>query len=382
MIEPLSNLANMLHRAGVIGEEEAAAASSRARDRGGSVVASLVELGLAKEGQLVGFVQSKLMIPQVTPGILSVLERPAIDAIDRETAWRHEILPVSVDDVGNLTLAMADPTDLAAVDAVVSRTHAYVIRAVAPRTALLRALNRFYGPPPAPVEVDATGHRTPPPGGTDPGSPVVLPDPRPAPSDSIAGTIESPMESAPPRRGTPSRPLPLIDDFAPLSAAAFGRVLPKLVEAADRDEITTVLLEFLAEGFDRVILFVNTQGMLRGRDCRGEDLMIEAVRQVRIPMSGPSTFSQVVDTGTPYFGRWRTDNKIDAMFGTAMGSIQGNVLVLPVKLGVRVPLLVFASNTPHPVDPRSLNELVDGVAGALERLILARKSRELPKIEG
>lgn len=187
---------------------------------------------------------------------------------------------------------------------------------------------------------------------------------------------------APPLRGTPSRPLPLVADPAPLSAAAFGRVLPKLVEAANRDEITTVLLEFLAEGFDRVILFVHTQGMLRGRDCRGEDLMTEAVRQVRIPMSGPSTFSQVVDTGTPYFGPWRTENKIDAMFAEALGSIRGNVLVLPVKLGVRVPLLVFASNTPHPVDPRSLNELVDGVAGALERLILARKSRELPKIEG
>lgn len=348
----------MLHRAGMIGEDQAARAAGRARERGGSVVASLIELGLAKEGQLVGFVQSKLMIPQVSPGILAVLEQPAVDGIDRETAWRHEVLPVSVDDVGNLTVAMSDPTDVAAVDAVVECTRAYVIRAVAPRTALLRALNRFYGPPPKPVEVHAA-----------------------APARSGVPPVRANPSTVPPVRSSSTAP-PVAGDPAPLSAAAFGRVLPRLVEATDRDEITQVLLDFLSEGFSRVLLFIHTQGMLRGRDCRGTDLMVDAVRQVRIPMSGPSTFADVVETGRPHFGPWPEDKRINTMFAKAMGGVRGNVLVLPVKLGERVPLLVFASNTPHPVDPRSLTELVDGVANALERLIRARKSRDnLPAVE-
>ncbi|MBL4684176.1 MAG: hypothetical protein JKY37_06280 [Nannocystaceae bacterium] len=186
-------------------------------------------------------------------------------------------------------------------------------------------------------------------------------------------------ETAPP-------PGPAVDleeeDMTPLSAAAFSRVLPRLNEAENRDEITTLLLSFLGEGFGRVVLFVHTQGMLRGRDCRGEDLLVDAVRQVRIPMSGPSTFAAVIDSGVPHFGPWPQGSRVNELFAAAMGGIRGNVLVLPVRLGVRVPLIVFAANTPHPVDPRSLAELVDGVSGALERLIRARKSQDnLPAVD-
>ncbi|MEM6996974.1 MAG: hypothetical protein AAF721_41105, partial [Myxococcota bacterium] len=180
----------------------------------------------------------------------------------------------------------------------------------------------------------------------------------------------------------PRTPLPSVVESAPLSAAAFGSVLPRLVEATNRDEITTVLLDFLAEGFGQVVLFVHTQGTLRGRDCRGETLVADAVRQVRIPMSGPSTFASVIESGRPHFGPWPAAGRINSMFAQAMGGIRGNVLVLPVRLGGRVPLIVFAANTPHPVDPRSLSELVDAVSSALERLILARKTRDnLPKVE-
>ena len=85
-----------------------------------------------------------------------------------------------------------------------------------------------------------------------------------------------------------------------------------------------------------------------------------------LTFSGPTADVLMTVLQTPF----------NARFGEAMDGIRGNVLVLPVKLGDRVPVLVFASGTPHPVDPRSLNQLVDGVAAALERLILRRKSRD------
>lgn len=443
----------MLQRAGLLAEEDASRAVARAQQRGAGMAAVLVELGLAGEDQLVGFLQSKLMIPQVSSSILSALERPASEEVGADVAWRHELLPVSVDDVGNMTLAMSDPTDVPAIDAVVDRTRAYIVRAVAPRTALLRALHRFYGPNPNAeaerrVRVQAgtlggndpsawpqAGDASPPndavttavvtPAGTTeppgaprevydsgvnvavrPGSDAPAPDPSTIDPHSPPRRVAPPGEAPPVRTGVTAPPDPrpdpmpprtpdpapdpapqpmadppltpnlVDDDTPPLSASAFGRVIPRLVESHDRDEITQVLMEFLAEGFSRVIMFVNLQGTLRGRDARGDDMLVEAVRQVRIPTSGPSTFKSVIESGRPYFGLWRTDTRINARFGEAMDGIRGNVLLLPVKLGDRVPVLVFASGTPHPVDPRSLDQLVDGVAAALERLILRRKSRD------
>ncbi len=353
---PLSNLAIMMQRAGLLPDGEAV----RVRDQAGSTkvpaVEVIVDRGLCSEGDLVTFLQSKLMIPQVEADLLDQLERETLRHLPADLAWYHEVLPVSVDDVGNLTLAMADPTDVRAVDAVAGHTGAYLVRAVAPLTPLRRALERYYGPRPADLARASSG-----------GAQIPLPPRRPGPPQIAADRSHS---------------LPTTDDsVTPLSPTAFARVLPRLVAAADRDEITTVLLDFLAEGFSRVIMFVHLQKQLRGRQARGDDLLLEAVTQVRIPTTGGSLFRDVIERGTPHFGPWRQDTQINTAFFQAMGGIQGNVLLLPVRLRDRVPLLILASGTPHPVDPRSLGELVTGVSDALERLIFRRKSQDnIPRV--
>jgi hypothetical protein len=139
------------------------------------------------------------------------------------------------------------------------------------------------------------------------------------------------------------------------------------------------LLDFLAEGFDRVLLFIHLRDELKGRDARGTDIVREAVTQVRIPTKGPSVFSDVIRTAAVSFGPWPTDRAIDRAFDRAMGGIRGNVLVLPVRVRDKVPVLVFASGANNPVDPRSLDQLVAAVQTALERLIFRRKSMTLPK---
>ncbi len=374
ILRALSNLATMMQRAGLLPEGEAARIRDLAYSNRVPLVEVIVDRGLATEEALVKFLQSKLMIPEVEPDLLDQLERETLRHLPADLAWHHEVLPVSVDDVGNMTLAMSDPTDLRAVDAVAAHSGAYLVRAVAPLTALRRALERYYGPRPEEVPASTTPEAAAPP-------PVEVAPPSPPPS------VE-PAAAEPPRAASVSlndlrRTEPIANDnVAPLSPTAFARVLPRLVAAADRDEITRVLLDFLAEGFSRVIMFVHLQQQLRGRDGRGDDLMLEAITQVRIPTTGGSLFRDVIERGTPHFGPWRTDTKVNQAFDQAMGGIRGNVLVLPVRLRERVPLLVYASGTHHPVDPRSLNELVDGISGALERLIFRRKSQDnLPKVD-
>jgi hypothetical protein len=167
----------------------------------------------------------------------------------------------------------------------------------------------------------------------------------------------------------------VVNEVIPLSPEAFHRLLPRFHAVKTRDEVTDLLLDFLAEGFSRVILFTHIKGEIRGRDARGEDLMVDAVRQIRIPATGPSLFSSVIDRRMPYFGPMRTDTAIDAAFFGALGGVDGVVLCLPVLLRDKVPLIVFASGSHNPVDPRSLQELTNEVATALERLIVSEKSR-------
>lgn len=435
----------MLQRAGLLPEEIAARIREFAHANKVPLVEVIVDRGVLTEDELVKFLQSKLMIPEVEADLLDELERETLRHLPAELAWYHEVLPVSVDDVGNLTLAMADPTDLRAVDAVASHTGAYLVRAVAPLTALRRALERYYGARPDDLRTrifgdagsSTVGEVLP---STRPTQEVPIQAPEPSPEPEEPRVEAQPVEEPPaephadephadeadheaaaePEAATedersqdgritsisteaPSRaPDPLVhappvrtpvstvsretlraasdEVVPPLSPIAFARVLPRVVEAADRDEITQVLLDFLAEGFSRVIMFVHLQQQLRGRDARGDDLLLEAVTQVRIPTTGPSLFRDVIERGAPHFGPWRTDTKINTAFDLAMGGIKGNVLLLPVKLRERVPILVYASNTPHPVDPRSLHELVDCISGALERLIFRRKSLDnIPK---
>jgi hypothetical protein len=150
-------------------------------------------------------------------------------------------------------------------------------------------------------------------------------------------------------------------------------VLPRLVTATTRDDITRILLDFLGGGFSRVILFVHAHGVLRGHDCRGPDLLPDAVREVRIPTSQPSIFSSVVQKTTPFFGVIRTETAIDRTFVHALGGATGNSLLFPVVLGERVPLLLFAHGSPHPVDPGSIQDLGEGVSSALARVIAAQR---------
>lgn len=337
----------MLHRAGWLSTEEASRADAYRREHRCSAITALFDLGLTEETTLVRFLQSKLMIPLASASVLERIERVTLAQLPAELAWLHEVVPVSVDDVGNLTLAMADPTDGRAVDAIAGHSGAYIVRAVAPATALRKALVQHYGPrPEAP-------HHTPP--------PPHLP------------------ESAP-RPVSPEEP-------APLSPAALARVLPDIATSADRDEIIERMLDFLGAGFRRVILFINLKGQLRGRDARGSDLLVDAVTQVRIPTAGPSVFRDVIDHGYVHVGRWPTGRNIDKMFSAALGGIEGEALVLPVRLRDKIPLLVFADAAMDedgdelPVGAATLQQLADVVSQALERLIYRRKSGDtLPPV--
>lgn len=326
-----------LTRAGIIAPEGADAVIRAAHEQRTSELDALLELGLCDEQRLVTFFQSRMMIPSLTPDMLGRLDSDTVGQIPADLAWEHSMLAVSIDDANNLTLAMADPTDVRAVTAAANHTGAYLIRAVAPAGPLREAIYRYLGPRP-PVR------RAPP---TPRETPAVEPD-----EDN----------------GTP----------LPLSPSAYAQLLPRLVRGADRDEILDAVVDFLAEGFVHVIVFLHLQQQLRGRDARGPELLRDAVSQVRIPTVPPSVFADAIRSRAPHYGPWPTERAIDRAFAQAMGGIDGDALVLPITLGGKVPVVVFASNAQADLDPGTLAAVMHGTGAALERMIYRKKSRETP----
>lgn len=152
-------------------------------------------------------------------------------------------------------------------------------------------------------------------------------------------------------------------------------MLAQLATLTKRDQILATLLDTLAQTFARVIMFTHVKDEIRGYDARGEDLLIDAVRQIRIPAQGPSLFSQAIARQHPYVGDMTTKTKIDQVFAQALGGVQGQILVLPLILRGKVPVLVFASGTSHEIHGEIVQELSSAMSAALERLIIVEKAR-------
>jgi hypothetical protein len=414
----MSQLGSMMQRAGLLSEGQVAAAREYAVSNKMALVDALLRLGLTDDDALVAFSASKLLIPRVHGKLLERVEAESIAKIPAHIAWQYHVLPVSSDAHRNLTVAMLDPTEVAAVRAVAAQTGMYVIRAVAPGEALKRALTFHYGsrekalfdPAATQPAIDlpspeAGGERlrpaashtppqslpaAPPPGaappalthlepepsadsleapGAPPPSPIPpLPTPHPAVS---AATRAPPPPSSRPRSHSRTWNPPLSGQAAepvPLSDEALQRFLPDLREAESRDDVTAALLDYLAAGFRRTILFVHSRGELRGHDARGPDLKVEAVKQVRIPASGDSMFARAIERASPVFGPMGS-SAIDKALAQALGGVRGNVLILPIIIASKTPLLVFAHGSTNPVDPASVKTLSEEVSDALHSLI-------------
>lgn len=427
----MSALGSMMQRAGLLSESQVASAREYAQSRKLHLAEGILELNLTDEDGLVAFAASKLMIPRVSDKVLGRVEASISQRIPKALAWKYLAMPVSLDRQNNLTVAFVDPTAIAAVKEISEATGCYVVRAVAPHTALIEALTHTYGPddgsafdpaatqkvpPPAPAQAPAKPSRpsTPPPlpsarepnapaqSGPPPvrqtpamGSPAGSTPPRRPPpiSDSTLAAAEA-LPPAPPSRPAAPRPSPPPAsrpgasssgprswnpplsgpnaEVVPLSAEALDIFLPKLQAAVDRDAVTSAVLDYLAAGFNRVILFVHSRGELRGHDARGADLLVDAVRLVRIPSGGRSGFAQAIEKQRPSFGPMG-QSAIDRALSQALGGLEGNVLILPISLGSKTPLLVFAHGARNPVDPASIQTLSTETGTALLRLIQAAR---------
>src|SRR5213080_4618980 len=102
----------------------------------------LVRLNFVNEDQLIGFLSRQYGVPSITLAQLDI-DPDVLKLVPAPIARKYEVIPVRK--MGNsLTLAMADPTNVFALDDVSFMTNLQVLPVVASQAAIRRAIERNY----------------------------------------------------------------------------------------------------------------------------------------------------------------------------------------------------------------------------------------------
>ncbi len=132
----------MLVRAGLITSEQLDDALALQKSAGGRIGSTLVKLGYVSEEEIASFLGRQYGVPPVD------LSKAAIDPailklVPAEVARKYLLIPLGRSG-GALTVAMADPSDIFAIDEVRFITGHNIQPMVAPDTSIQNALNRHY----------------------------------------------------------------------------------------------------------------------------------------------------------------------------------------------------------------------------------------------
>lgn len=135
-------LGEMLVKANLITPEQLDDALALQKSAGGRIGSILVKLGYVDEGKIASYLGRQYGVPAVD---LSKAEiDPAIlKLVPAEVARKHLLIPLGRSG-GFLMVAMADPSDIVAIDEVRFITGHNIQPMVAPDTSIQNALNRYY----------------------------------------------------------------------------------------------------------------------------------------------------------------------------------------------------------------------------------------------
>src|SRR5438477_1155919 len=137
-----SRLGEVLQKRGDLSAEQLAKALEQQREHGGALSSHLVRLGFVTEEKLLSYLEREYRLPVVDPLSLDI-PREILGIVPQTLVLKHHLIPTSLVR-STLTLAMADPSNLMAINEVKFLTGYDVKVAVAAPAALQQAIERYY----------------------------------------------------------------------------------------------------------------------------------------------------------------------------------------------------------------------------------------------
>lgn len=135
-------IGEMLLRAGIIDEDKLEKAVDYQRTQGGKVSSALIKLDYLDEDDLLEFLSRQLGLPTVSLDEIDV-DPDAVKLLQPSVAQKYMAIPYGQVN-GTLHVAMADPTDLNAIDDIKFMTDLAVEVSIATESQIRKALDAFY----------------------------------------------------------------------------------------------------------------------------------------------------------------------------------------------------------------------------------------------
>jgi type IV pilus assembly protein PilB len=138
----MSRLGELLLKRSLITHDQLASATTDQQEQGGILASHLVRLGVVNEDQLATQLQKEYRLPIVDPMSLEIAPE-ILQLIPPALSSKHHVLPLNLAGT-TLTLAMADPSNLAGINEIKFIT-GYDVRVVlAKLSAIRKAIDHFY----------------------------------------------------------------------------------------------------------------------------------------------------------------------------------------------------------------------------------------------
>lgn len=138
----MARLGELLVRENIINVKQLQAAQDEQKRSGGRLGSSLVKLGLIGEGDLLSFLSKQYHVPSINLDDFQI-DAEIIKLINEDVAQKHQVIPVHRSG-SSLVIAMADPSNIYAIDDVKFLTGYNIEVVVASETQIARAIERSY----------------------------------------------------------------------------------------------------------------------------------------------------------------------------------------------------------------------------------------------
>lgn len=138
----MKQLGEILLEEGLVSEDQLLAALDEQLARGQSLGRVLVDMGILSELQLVSALAAQLGMPFADLDEYQV-DRQAVSIVPGSVLRRYKVLPIDFDEAGNVMLAMADPSNVVALDDIRAMCGRGVVPVVTTLDNISRAIDRF-----------------------------------------------------------------------------------------------------------------------------------------------------------------------------------------------------------------------------------------------
>lgn len=389
-------IGDLLLRQGAITQSELEEALKYQVIFGGKLGTNLIEMGVLGEEDITRALSRKFNIPAVDLEQIMQVAPEAIAAIPAELAGRYRVLPLRLEG-RRLTLAMADPADLQAVDEIAFRTGLVIRPQVVAEVRLGLALEKYYGLKRdwryinVAQRIKARKKKIAP----DLCPPEValallskkaweLSQPKP---ESSKGGEESLAGLPPARQASREEEILILEEadvheeeseegetesIDPLGEKSAAELL---VEAQDRDEILAAVLGSLGCDFPRCAIFLVRGEFAMGWKCAFDGQTTPGFAQLQIPLNEPSVLKTVAEGKSYYLGPIPRSPFNSMMLQEMGGTLPPAALLVPLLMMGRVVGILYADGPGVNLGERlfDLQKLTAKAAMAFEILVLKNK---------